>query len=118
MTTLTAAQSKNSILAVNAIIDNVEKKQKEKEEINYKLQNCSQEDNKVNLSLAAIFKLAKEANKLFESSHLEQKRQILNLVSSNFSMKGKDIDFSYKNPFDKIAKGEFVRVNSGTRIRT
>lgn len=107
MAALTTAQSKNSILAVNAIIDSVEKKQKEKEEINYKLKNCSENDNKVNIALASVVKLAKEAYNLFKSSHCKQKRQILNFVSSNF-----------KNPFDKIAKGTLIIEYSGTRIRT
>lgn len=115
---LTAAQSKKSMLAVNAIIDSIESKQKEKEEINYKLQSCNENDDKINLSIATVFKLAKEAHKLFEISNCDQKRQILNFVCSNFKMKEKHIDFIYKKPFDMISNGEFARVHSETRIRT
>jgi hypothetical protein len=96
MTTLTAAQLKNSERAVNAIIDSVEKKQKEKEEINYKLNTCSDNDSKVNLSVATVFKLARDGYKLFESSHCEQKRQILKLVSANLKAQKNRIDFSIK----------------------
>ncbi len=118
MASLTEAQSKNSMLAVNAIIDSVEKKQKEKEELNYKLQNCNENDDKINLSIATVFKLAKDAHQLFGISNCEQKRQILNFVCSNFNMKEKHIDFIYKKPFDMIKKGQIDGVYSETRIRT
>jgi hypothetical protein len=54
---IAAAQSKNSTLDVNAIIDSIYKKQKEKDEINYKLQSSSKNDNKINIALSTAVKL-------------------------------------------------------------
>ena len=99
---LTAAQSKKSMLAVNAIIDSIESKQKEKEEINYKLQSCNENDDKINLSIATVFKLAKEAHKLFEISNCDQKRQILNYLLQNSTLNEKTPVFTMRSPYNLI----------------
>ena len=64
-----------------------------------------QADEKFNISLLTVLDLAKNAYGLFESSQIEEKRQLLNFITTNLTMEGKKLHFTYKKPFDMLAKG-------------
>ena len=49
-----------------------------------------------------ILELANKSAELFESSEREQKRQLLQFVLQNCQLRGKNIDFTLKKPFDAI----------------
>ncbi len=42
------------------------------------------------------------AYELFESSKVEQKRQIINFVLKNLKLRGKTLEFELKKPFDVL----------------
>ena len=69
------------------------------------LKQHTEADDTFNQSLLFVLKLAKNATKLFESSNFEEKRQILGFITSNWQIQGKNVDFTYRKPFDEIAKG-------------
>ncbi len=46
--------------------------------------------------------LANKAYELFESSEIEQKRQLLKLVVQNSTLEGKNVRFIVQKPFDTI----------------
>ena len=56
------------------------------------------------LSVDSLLNLSSRAKELFESSEIEEKRQLIKLVLQNLKMEGNLVRYSYLNPFDKIAK--------------
>lgn len=59
-------------------------------------------DEEYYLTSEYLLELAKNAGKLFESSEVHEKRQILNLTLQNLELKGKIVRYDWKKPFDKI----------------
>ena len=49
-----------------------------------------------------ILELASKATELFESSKVEEKRQLLGFLLQNCKLKGKELDFTLQKPFDAI----------------
>lgn len=49
-----------------------------------------------------ILELTQKAYKLFLSSEIEERRQLLKLVFSNLTMEGKKVQFEAQKPFDTI----------------
>jgi hypothetical protein len=84
-----------------------EKKRKEyrvkQKEINNKIEKLQFADEEYYLSSEYLLKLAQNAGKLFESSEVHEKRQLLNLTLQNLTLSGKKVRFYWKNTFDKIA---------------
>lgn len=50
-----------------------------------------------------LLELESRAYELFESSEVEERRQLIKLVLSNLSLDGKIVRYEWKKPFDKIA---------------
>ena len=69
------------------------------------MQEHSNADEKFNLTLVTVLGLAKNAGRLFKSSSVDEKRQLLNLVCSNLSLRDKNLYFIYKKPFGIFTKG-------------
>lgn len=59
------------------------------------------------VSVEEVLDLAKNAAEIFKSSQMDQKKQILNCVFANLTMKQKNLYFLYKKPFDLLVKGSF-----------
>ena len=70
-----------------------------------KMMEHAKADEKFNITLITVLELAKNAGRLFKSSSVDEKRQLLNLVCSNFTLREKNLYFIYKKPFDMLAKG-------------
>jgi hypothetical protein len=51
-------------------------------------------------TLESLISLASRAAELFERSKAEQKRQLLAFVFSNLRLRGKNLEFSLRSPFD------------------
>ena len=51
-------------------------------------------------TLEALISVASRAASLFESSKVEQKRQLVAFVFSNLRLRGKKLEFSLRSPFD------------------
>ena len=50
--------------------------------------------------MESLISLASRAVQLFERSKTEQKRELIALVFSNLRLKGKNLEFSLRSPFD------------------
>lgn len=56
------------------------------------------------ITVEYLLDLASRSYSLFESSGIEQKRKILNLVFTNFLLDGSKLDYTIKRPFDMLVK--------------
>lgn len=59
-------------------------------------------------TLITAFRLANRASELFESSKMAEKRELINFVFSNLALRGKNLEYSLRKPFDMM-------VNFGNR---
>ena len=74
-------------------------------DIRQQLEDHSKADKQFVLTASYILDVASRAGELFEaeSSKVEQKRYLINLVLSNLQLKGEKLIFNLKEPFDAIA---------------
>lgn len=54
------------------------------------------------ITVKTVLDLAKRAKEIYESSKVEEKRQILNFLFSNLEMKDKKAILTLREPFDKL----------------
>lgn len=70
------------------------------------------------ITVKTVLDLAKRAKEIYESSKVDEKRQILNFLFSNLEMRDKKAIITLREPFDKlIAVSDHSSVGRG-RIRT
>lgn len=74
----------------------------EQANIRNELARIDKADEKFAITLEYIVSLAARASELFKSSKVEEKRQLIKYVFSNFEVEGKNIGFSIRKPFDKL----------------
>lgn len=85
--------------------DKLAKEYKQKQEdILIQTEDHNNADKNYYLASSMILKLAKKAHKLFVSSKVKQKRQLLSLILQNCQLLGKKLEFSLNQPFDTILK--------------
>lgn len=51
-------------------------------------------------TLVTAFKLANKASQLFESSKTHEKRELVNFLFSNLTLRGRKLEYSLRKPFD------------------
>jgi len=89
------------------------KEYKEKQaEINEKIQRYTNADENFYLTANMVLNLAKKSKEIFESSEIPEKRQLLNFLLQNLELKGKNLLFKIKTPFDTM----FLINNSPDRL--
>jgi hypothetical protein len=71
-------------------------------DIDARLGMLQEADDQYFVSAKYILELSKRAKELFESSKIEQRRQIIKLVLSNFTLEGKKLRYEAVKPFDTI----------------
>ncbi len=59
-------------------------------------------DNDFKTTVITAFRLANKANQLFESSKTTEKRQLINFVFSNLTLRGTKLEFTLRKPFDMM----------------
>jgi len=111
---LTHLKEKKKKLFRKMVNDQIEDKEMYKElkqEIDNKIIEISEQISKLSQSTydwlqqsSNLLKLANRAKKLFLEGNQEQKRQLLNSVSSNLVLRGRKVHYTYKKPFDILAK--------------
>lgn len=72
-------------------------------ELNAQMESYTKADQRFAITASALFELASRAYDLFESSEIEQKRQLINFVVPNFAVRGKNLEYSIRKPFDQMA---------------
>ena len=79
------------------------KEYKEKqEEIREEMARYDQADQKFYITANTVLKLAQKAYEIFQSSEVEEKRQLLNFLLQNLTLQGKKLLFEMKKPFDTV----------------
>ena len=71
-------------------------------DLNLKLKQYTEADEKFGITVNYLLDLASRAYGLFESSKIEQKRQLINFLLSNLRLKGKTLLYDVNKPFDAI----------------
>ena len=71
-------------------------------DLNLKLKQYTEADEKFGITVNYLLDLASRACELFESSKIEQKRQLINFLLSNLRLKGKTLLYDVNKPFDAI----------------
>lgn len=64
--------------------------------------NHQEGDNSFKTTVESLFSLASKAYDIFESSKIEQKRQLIAFVFSNLTLRGAKLAYSLRNPFHLI----------------
>lgn len=72
----------------------------EQEAINEEIQNHTQADKHFNVAVSTILTLAKDLPKLFTSSKVDVKREILNFLLSNLKINDGKLSYTWNFPFD------------------
>ncbi|HHT78492.1 MAG TPA: recombinase family protein [Actinobacteria bacterium] len=71
-------------------------------ELEAKLKKHTEADEKFSITVNYLLNLASRAYELFESSKIEQKRQLINFLLSNLRLRGKTLLYDCNKPFDAI----------------
>ena len=79
------------------------KEYKEKQaEINEEIQRYTDADENYYLTANTMLNLAQKALGIFESSEVNEKRQLLNFLLQNLKLQGKKLLFELKTPLDTV----------------
>ena len=73
-------------------------------EINSRLYKLQEVDNNYFLMSKHVLELTSKAYELFESSEVEERRQLIKIILSNLKVDGKNIVYDVEKPFDMIMK--------------
>lgn len=73
-------------------------------ELQRKIEQLNKADEEYYLLADTILSLSQRAGELFESSELEQKREIINLTLQNLVLNGEKLSYDLTKPFDTILK--------------
>jgi len=68
-------------------------------EISIMTANHEKGDDSFKTTVEALFSVASKAYDIFESSKIEQKRQLIAFVFSNLALRGAKLEYSLRNPF-------------------
>jgi len=86
------------------MFNNKLKEYKEKQaEIRDEMARYDQADEKFYITANTVLKMAQKALKIFNSSEVPEKRQLLNFLLHNPTLKGENLEFTLKPPFDTMA---------------
>lgn len=72
-------------------------------EISIMTANHQKGDDSFRTTVESLFSLASKAYEIFESSKIEQKRQLIAFVFSNLTLRGATLEYSLRNPFSLMA---------------
>ncbi len=81
---------------------------KEQKVIETKLAQSSNNDEAVNYTLISLVSAVGNASTLFEKAPIELKRQIINMVFANLSLRGDKLLSSFRNPLGNFPKNEDI----------
>ena len=92
-------------------------------ELNDKLKRVIEADESYSITLITLLNICSRAPELFESSKVEQKRQLINFLLSNLKLRGKTLEFELKKPFDALVNLQNCKNRSewlpqGVKFRT
>lgn len=80
----------------------VKEKSDKLENINSQINNLAKANKSYYLTANQVLSLAQRAAEIFESSEVDEKRQLLNFLFSNLKMQGKKLHYELKTPFKSL----------------
>ena len=75
-----------------------------RDSIKAKLDATDKADDSFYTAVDGLIRLAQKAPQLLESSEMEYRRRLINLVLQNLTIKDKQLRWEYKKPFDILAR--------------
>lgn len=78
--------------------------QQERSEVNDRLSKLQQADDQYFLTVKYILEITQKAGKLFESSEVDKKRQLIGMLLQNLRLSGENLVYDVQKPFDLILK--------------
>jgi len=72
-----------------------------------RLKRVTEADESYSITLITLLNLCSRAPELFESSKVEQKRQLINFLLSNLKLRDKNLEFTLKKPFDVLVNLDY-----------
>ena len=76
-------------------------------ELTDRLNRITKADEDYSITLISLLNICSRAPELFESSKVEQKRQLINFLLSNLKLRGKKLEFVLKKPFDVLVNLDY-----------
>lgn len=76
-------------------------------ELTDRLKKITEADETYSITTIALLNLATRAPELFESSKVEQKRQLINFLLSNLTLRGQNLEYTLNKPFDVLVKMDY-----------
>lgn len=76
------------------------------QELQIQLEEYTQADHEYHITVSRVLDLAKRASQIFESSEVNEKRQILGMLLSNCRVSEGKLLWELKSPFDVIASAQ------------
>ncbi len=80
------------------------KLKQDKEDLKLQLAQLDDADEKFSITVQYLLNLSSRAYEIFQSSKVEQKRQLINFVLSNLLLEGDKLHYELHKPFDAIVK--------------
>ncbi|NBV29311.1 hypothetical protein EBS02_09930 [bacterium] len=80
--------------------------QTRQQELQIQLEEYTQADQEYHITVSRVLDLAKRASQIFESSEVNEKRQILGMLLSNCRISEGKLLWELKSPFDVIASAQ------------
>ena len=76
-------------------------------ELNNQLIGITEADENYSMTLISLLNICSKAPELFNSSKVEQKRQLINFLLSNLRLRGKKLEYTLKKPFDVLVNLDY-----------
>jgi hypothetical protein len=76
-------------------------------ELNDQLKKINEADENYSSTIVSLLNICSRAPELFESSRVEQKRELIDLLFSNLQLRGKKLEYRLKKPFDALVDLDF-----------
>lgn len=87
------------------IYDKKERELRQKQrDFSLQLEHLVNADESYHITAKTVLSLAQRAEQIFDSSEVAEKRQILEMVLQNPVVKGKNLEFTIRKPFDLMAE--------------
>lgn len=103
------------------VYDRKEKELRYKQhDVSLQLENLVDADQSYHITAKTVLSLAQRAEQIFDSSEIPEKRQLLEFVLQNPEVKGKNLEFTIRKPFDLMAKvkGSPILLRAARELRT
>jgi site-specific DNA recombinase len=76
-------------------------------ELTERLKKITEADENYSITAIALLNLASRAPELFESSKVEQKRQLINFLLANLKLRGQKLEYTLNKPFDVLVNMDY-----------